>query len=167
MESREFIRTGEAAALLGCSRQHVVDLCNDGLLPAQSTGVHRRLLRSEVNTYLASRETAPRREVLASLWLNRAIAGKLVKDPDRVLKIGRKNIKKFRVLHAGSSMLSWLDKWERILDQGAEAVLRVLTSESESARALRQTSPFPGVLSEGERRQVANAFERYWTSRRP
>lgn len=114
--------------------------------------------RVEVEEYRNAQHGAPRREVLYSLWLNRAIAGKLVRDSDRVLAIGRKNVARFRVMHRGSSMLRWLDAWEKIIDQGAEAVLQILTSESAHARDLRQTSPFPGVLTQRERMAVLTRF---------
>jgi excisionase family DNA binding protein len=42
------LTTGEAAALLGSSRQHVVDLCTSGRLPYQVVGSHRRLRRSDL-----------------------------------------------------------------------------------------------------------------------
>lgn len=45
----DLIRTGEAAQILGCSRQHVVDLCNEGKLPVKREGgSHRYIRRSDV-----------------------------------------------------------------------------------------------------------------------
>lgn len=164
--TRGFLRTGQAAQLLGCSRQHVVDLCDEGKLAFQSTGVHRRIRREDVEGYRYAGASEPRREDLRSLWLNRAIAGKLVRNPDRVLGLGRRNLERFRKLHARGSALRWLDEWDEIIAQGPEAVMRVLVSDTPHARDLRQNSPFPGVLSEHERQDVLGAFRRHW-ARRP
>ncbi len=42
------LRTGAAVDLLGCSRQHVVDLCDQGVLPSTRVGSHRRVRRGDV-----------------------------------------------------------------------------------------------------------------------
>ena len=47
-EDDELLTTGEAATLLNCSRQHVVDLCDRGDLPFTTVGTHRRVRRSDV-----------------------------------------------------------------------------------------------------------------------
>lgn len=72
-----YVSTGEAARLLGCSRQHVVDLCGRGVLPFVSVGSHRRVRRADV-TGLMSRELT--RDQERSLWLHRAVAGRLALD---------------------------------------------------------------------------------------
>jgi len=54
-QQADLMSTGEAARLLGCSRQHVVDLCVRGVLPFVSVGSHRRVRRTDV-TGLMNRE---------------------------------------------------------------------------------------------------------------
>ena len=71
----EFLTTGEAAVLLGSSRQHVVDLCERGLLPCSRAGTHRRVRRVDVEAMLRPDLT---RDQLKALWLHRAVAGRLV-----------------------------------------------------------------------------------------
>jgi len=44
----DWLTTGEAAEILGDSRQHVVDLCERGDLACSKPGAHRRIRRSEV-----------------------------------------------------------------------------------------------------------------------
>lgn len=156
------LRTGEVARLMGCSRQHVVDLCNEGKLPCRVIGRHRRIDRRDLDAVLMSKPAAPRKEEARSLWLNRAIAGKLAVDPDRVIGLARRNLERFRAIHAGGSAVRWLDEWEKTLDGGPELVMRVLTSETPHARDLRQNSPFPGALSDHERRDVLGSFARHW-----
>ncbi|MGH2407857.1 MAG: helix-turn-helix domain-containing protein, partial [Candidatus Limnocylindrales bacterium] len=72
----DLIRTGEAAAILGSSRQHVVDLCDQGLLPFERSPKQRRLQRSDVESFVDSVGRGPRlnRDQLQSLWLHRVVA---------------------------------------------------------------------------------------------
>jgi excisionase family DNA binding protein len=75
----DLLTTSEAAALLGSSRQHVVDLCERGRLPFIKVGAHRRLRRIDVDAVLRADLT---RDQLKALWLHHAVAGRLVVDPD-------------------------------------------------------------------------------------
>lgn len=75
--------------LLRSSRQHVVDLCERGLLPYLKVGSHRRLRRSDVEALVGSELT---RDQLKALWLHRAVAGRLVQDPDAVLARAASNL---------------------------------------------------------------------------
>lgn len=102
------------------------------------------------------------REELRSLWLNRAVAARVARDPVRVLAHARKNLDRFSEVHAGSTTQHWLDRWRDVLDQGPEIVMEMLTSATPDAAELRQNSPFPGVLPERERRDVLDSFSRYW-----
>jgi len=56
--SQELLTTGQAANVIGCSRQHVVDLCNAGQLPHQTTPVHRRIRREDAETMAFRRRAA-------------------------------------------------------------------------------------------------------------
>ncbi|MEX0659907.1 MAG: helix-turn-helix domain-containing protein [Egibacteraceae bacterium] len=47
----EVLTTGQAADVLGVSRPTVVKLVDDGVIPAQRVGSHRRLRREEVFAY--------------------------------------------------------------------------------------------------------------------
>jgi len=55
--------------------------------------------------------------------------------------------------------MEWLDCWEVVLGDGAEAVLEALTSSAEYAVDLRRASPFAGILTETERRRVLESFD--------
>lgn len=85
-ESEELLTTGEAAKLLSSSRQHVVNLCNAGDLPYLTVGNHRRVRRRDVEA-LRTRSQRPNRGQRRSLWLNTAVAGRLVVDPNVVLRL--------------------------------------------------------------------------------
>ena len=61
----DYLTTTQAAALLGCSRQHIVHLCDIGQLPHTRRGTHRRIRRSDVDRLLSP---PLRREDERSLW---------------------------------------------------------------------------------------------------
>jgi excisionase family DNA binding protein len=155
----ELLTTAQAAVLLGSSRQHVVDLCERGELPYIRVGTHRRLHRSDVEAML---RPGLSRDQLKALWLHRAVAGRLVRNPDRVLAKARTNLAHLRTVHPRGMAARWLERWQVVLDSGTEAVHDALTSPAPLAIELRQNSPFAGVLSEGERRDVLAAFARRW-----
>ncbi len=158
----ELLTTGEAAALLGSSRQHVVDMCEQGRLPHVKAGTHRRLRRADVEAVLHPELT---RDQLKSLWLHQAVAGRLVADPGSVLSKARVNLDRLRQVHPDGMAAIWLDRWRATLEVGVEAVLDALTSRAPYAVELRQNSPFAGVLPETERRAVLAAFASRWRER--
>jgi excisionase family DNA binding protein len=160
VDEADLIRTGEAALLLGCSRQHVVDLCNQGKLPvAREGGTHRYLRKADV---LALIRRSPTREQEQSRWLHTAVAGHLVSEPESVLSRARENLSRFSATHAGSMAAYWLGRWQAALDSGPDQVLSVLLSDSPRAAEMRQNSPFAGILSEQERRTVLGSFRKHW-----
>jgi len=159
----DLITTGQAAAMLGSSRQHIVDLCDRGLLPCLTVGTHRRIRRSAVEqlAFGAPSERPLTRDQERSLWLHRAVAGKLALDPERVLATARANLDKQGAVH-GHRAAPWLARWTALLERGATAVLDVLTSRDEFAVELRQNSPFAGVLTDVERQAALASFRRHW-----
>src|SRR5665811_764483 len=107
------LTTGQAARLLGASRQHVVDLCDRGDMIFVRIGSHRRVPRLELDRFLgAAREGNLSRDQERSLWLHRAVLGELVADPDGVLARGRQNLQRLQAQHSGRGMTAqWLDQW--------------------------------------------------------
>lgn len=160
MDEGELIRTGTAARILGTSRQHIVDLCNQGVLTCVRSPKQRRLRRSEVEALSTSTQSRPRlnRDQRQSLWLHGAVAGRVVGDPDGTLEHARRNLQRLRRAHTGRGSVRWLDRWQSIIQTGPEAVLETLTSNTPVAIELRQNSPFAGVLSDEERRGILTAF---------
>jgi excisionase family DNA binding protein len=156
----ELISTGQAARLLGVSRQHVVDLCDRGRLAHERAPVHRRVRRDAVDAMRKRRELT--REEMRSLWLNRAVAARVAQDPAGVLSRARSNLDRFERIHEGSTVARWLERWRQLLDAGPESVMEVLTSTAPEAAELRQNSPFTGVLPEHERQAVLDSFAAYW-----
>ncbi len=155
IRTRDLVTTGQAAILLRSSRAHVVDLCLRGLLPYVRVGGQRRVRRADIEAMIQPTLT---REELESLWLHRAVAGKVVANPPALLAAAAINLRRLRRLHPEGRACEWLDRWDAVLDEGVEAVLDALTSSASFAVELRRNSPFGGVLTEVERRAVVEAL---------
>lgn len=156
----DWLTTGEVSSMLGVSRQHVVNLCDRSELICTKIGTHRRIQRSEVQRLLEPQLT---REQEKSLWLHRALLGHLMVDPHGVLQTARKNVANWSSGHRADGMAArYLQQWERVIDGGVDDIVGVLTGTDEVSRELRQNSPFAGVLSDDERRQVLRSFREHW-----
>lgn len=157
------LSTGEVAHLLGSSRQHVVDMCTRGELPFLWIGRHRRIDRSDIDRLLERESTGLTREQERSLWLHRAVMGRLVEQPASILELARQNAIRLLGQQARSGMTTyWLQEWLRVLDSGVDEVAEVLVSHSPLALELRQNSPFAGALPPETRSRVLAAFAKHW-----
>lgn len=153
----DLMTTGEAARLLGCTRQHVVNLCERGDLPFTSIGSHRRVARHHVNAIMADTNEL-RREERKSLWLAYAVAGKITADPEPIINRAKTQLHKLRPIARGHAV-GWLDDWERLLKGPIDHLLQALTDPSPRGRELRQNSPFAGALSQEERAQALTTWK--------
>ena len=152
----EQLSTGEAAKLLNSSRQHVVDLCQNGLLSFTTIGTHRRVRRGDVDA-LRNRTERLTSDQQRSLWLAYAIAGRIVQDPPAALSLATGNIEKMKA-HTRGSASNWLNEWTKLVAGPLEVLLTSLTARDLRGRELRQHSPFAGLLSDTERVQVLDAW---------
>jgi excisionase family DNA binding protein len=153
------LSTGEAARLLGVSRQHVVDLCNSGRLPCIVVGTHRRVRRDAVDLLSAGSGRATPDQT-RSLLMAHALAGRIVTDPDRALVVARENLRRARARAARGATSVWIDEWERLLGGPLPEMLTALTSPSPRSRELRQNNPFAGLLTPEERAAVLETARR-------
>lgn len=154
------LKTSEAAQILGVSRQHVVNMCDRGEMVCVHVGSHRRVPSSEVERVTSRRLT---REEERSLWLHRALLSPLLTEPDTVVSAARENLRRWSGVHRRDGMAGWyFTKWQRVLNDGLDAVMHVLTSPSEDAREMRQNSPFAGILPEATRVAVLRSFKDHW-----
>ena len=71
---------------------------------------------------------------------------------------------KLQQTHTRGQAARWLAEWEHLLDGPIEEILDALTSRSGRARELRRNTPFAGVLSADERRQVLAEFRKRITA---
>jgi excisionase family DNA binding protein len=161
-DDNEMLTTGQVAALLGATVQHVVDLCRRGDLSYTLAGTHRRIRRGDAEA-LAGRAAANRggpltNDQLRSLWLHRAVAARVAMDPDGMLADARLSAE--RLLAREPDGAQWVRQWLSVIARGPEAVMRTLTSTDPLARELRQNSPFLGLLPDAERRAILDAYQR-------
>jgi hypothetical protein len=92
-----------------------------------------------------------------SLALHHAIAGKLRANP-ALLGIARDNLERWSSRDNRSQ--PYFDEWRRILERPLPEILQVLEEDSERATALRQATPFAGVLAPKERWAIYAEFSR-------
>lgn len=90
-----------------------------------------------------------------SLALHRTIAEKLRAHP-ALIEIARDNLERWS-LAAGLSLPYW-DAWREILTRPLPEILDLLGEESERMTALRQATPFAGVLEPAERWAIYARF---------
>jgi len=87
--------------------------------------------------------------------LHRAIAEKLRTNP-RLIEIAKENLERWSA--AGGHSQPYWDAWKEILKLPLPEVLRLMTEESERMTAMRQATPFAGVLEPAERWAVYDQF---------
>lgn len=95
-----------------------------------------------------------RRAELRALAYHRAVARRL---DERIVNDARKRLRRWR--EEGRIHPRWADEWERILALPLPRIAKLISSDSERLRELRQSSPFAGVLNEQERRRLLRALE--------
>lgn len=155
----ETLTTGEAARLIGSSRQHVVDLCNRGLLPYTLVNRHRRIRLADLDAFTSSSQRMTR-DQLRSFRLAMAVAGHLVRDPEATKVVARAHLAS---LSPGSNRRrgeKWHRRWVSLLDGPLDELLTALTADTVDSRELRQNSPFIGVLGEAEREAILRHLPR-------
>ncbi len=91
-----------------------------------------------------------------SLELHRAIAAKLRAHPE-LIEIARDNLAR-RSAAQGRSQPYW-DAWLEILNRPLPEILDLMEEDSERMTALRQATPFAGVLEPAERWAVYARFD--------
>lgn len=151
----DLLTTGEAAAILGSSRQHVGNLIKRGDITSTLVGKHYRVRRADVEM-LKQGSIRLTRDQRRSLWLGYAIAGKVVTDPSAAIALARRNIDTMLMTQRGSGR-RWLARWKDLLDGPTEEILATLTSNSITARELRQNNPFAGLIDDATRLHVISA----------
>jgi hypothetical protein len=89
-----------------------------------------------------------------SILLHRIIAQRVSENP-ALLEVARANLRRW--VGQDGERLYWTE-WEKILEGPLESILAFLVSPKETARRLRQSSPFCGILSPRERWKIYESF---------
>jgi hypothetical protein len=93
-----------------------------------------------------------------SLTLHRAIAEKMIRNGDNIVKIALGNIERWLKLdtYSGPEAAPLLE-WKHILETSSiEEIRRIITADTDEGQRLRSSTPFTGVLTKSER-------EKYWS----
>jgi transcriptional regulator with XRE-family HTH domain len=93
-----------------------------------------------------------RREDRVALELHRAVAKKLLDDPESVLRVVPENLGRLRHTSQGTAAKSWLDEWQELTQtKSIGRLVDVMLGTDSRSISMRQLSPFLGVLSPQER----------------
>ena len=91
--------------------------------------------------------------------MHRVIARRIRSEP-ALVDAARAPVEQW--LETGAVHASYARAWQALLSEPVERIAAAIVEDSESARALRQASPFAGVLTARERwiihREVARAL---------
>lgn len=100
-----------------------------------------------------SRHRAPfaRREDRVTYELHRAVAKKIIDDPEPVLSLVPDNLEKMRRNVRGPLLERWLAEWESLVRGPIGNLIQVMLGEDNEAKEMRQNSPFSGALTQAER----------------
>ena len=90
-----------------------------------------------------------------ALAYHREIAARLLAAPDEVLNRARSNLKRWMKVHEGTGTVRALEEWQNLIDTlTLSDLIAKMTEDSDEGQRLRQSTPFAGVLSEQERKEV-------------
>jgi len=91
-----------------------------------------------------------------TLTMHRRIVDKIRAEP-ALFAIVRDNLERWRGQVTPGTQI-YLDAWQALVDQGIDACLGMALERSERGYAMRQSSPFAGVLTNKERWEVLRQF---------
>jgi hypothetical protein len=91
-----------------------------------------------------------------SLAMHAAVARKIERDP-ALLAVPRRNLERWAQRWSDQPP-SWLHEWRALLQRPWPEIAAIITEPSENGARLRQSSPFAGVLTPGERARIYAAF---------
>jgi len=96
---------------------------------------------------------------LFSLTLHRAVAAKILTDEYNVLKAAKSNLDRWlsRQDFTGEGSQALLE-WKAILESSTpNEIITIISEDSCEGQRLRSSSPFSGVLTQNERKEIFDA----------
>lgn len=95
-----------------------------------------------------------------ALAYHRAIAMRLLASPKEVVELARENLNRWIQIHEGTGTVYALKEWQTLLETKTIAELAaIITEDSDEGQRLRQSTPFAGVLSDQERKEIMSRCE--------
>ena len=93
-----------------------------------------------------------------SLILHRFVVDKIRRDPT-LFDLAKATLARWRTT-GGAASQPYLAQWQALVDEGMEACLHMAVEESQRGDALRQSSPFSGILSNSERFKLLKTWNK-------
>jgi|ERR1035437_3308405 hypothetical protein len=97
---------------------------------------------------------------LHSLGFHQKVVEHLLQNPKKVMERARQRVSEWldgEQPFAGSK--AYALAWQELLNQPVNKIIDILLSDTPKARALRQTTPFAGEISEEEREEVIRVIK--------
>lgn len=95
-----------------------------------------------------------------ALMYHREIAARLQIEPEIVLNQARDNLKRWLKIHEGTSTALALEEWQELIDKlSVSELIAVITEDSDEGQRLRSSTPFTGILSDTERKEIRSRCE--------
>jgi hypothetical protein len=91
-----------------------------------------------------------------SLAMHRAIADKLRANPS-LIEVARENLHRWSLQNGRSQPYG--DTWRGLLERPIEELLSCMVEENDAMTALRQATPFAGILTPAERWAIYTDFQ--------
>lgn len=90
------------------------------------------------------------------LEYHRLIAARMIANPEAVIERARGNLKRWLANYErGSSDSRCLEEWEDLIEtRSVDDLIAIITQESDEGQRLRSSTPFVGILSEQERKEL-------------
>ena len=96
-----------------------------------------------------------------NLLCHREIAKRLAREPERVLSIARGNLARWLKVHEGSNASRALEEWLTLLETlTIPQLIELITEDSDEGQRLRSSTPFAGLLSPEERKEIYTLCEK-------
>ncbi len=90
-----------------------------------------------------------------NLVYHREVAARLLANPEAVLSKARSNLQRWANVHEGTGSAAALTEWQMLLDtRTIPELVAIITADSDEGQRLRQSTPFTGLLSEAERKEL-------------
>jgi chromosome segregation and condensation protein ScpB len=118
---------------------------------ADATGVSLSVVQRLLDKARASRPALGRREERVAYELHRAVAEKIMLDPEPVLRRARENLRTMLARRRDDYSAGWVREWGILLQGDVAHLVEAMLRPDERGIDLRQMSPFAGALTQDER----------------
>lgn len=96
-----------------------------------------------------------------ALAYHRVIADRLRASPKEILELAKENLARWVRVHEGTGTVYALHEWQRLLEtKTVPELVAIITEDSDEGQRLRQSTPFAGVLSDSERKEIMTYCEK-------